>query len=502
MECADNDDRHKIQIYREMTIITNHNFMKIKNFLAMTAAAALAMASCGNLDDEMNGNGGSEPVTDTFPDEEAISGDVSGIWEANSTVYVNGHLIIPEGSSLVIEEGVKVIFDRAGVGANHAAIEVSVDGNLYCCGVEGNPVTFTVFGAENIEEKDKMDGFWGGIVAGSTCGEMLIDHTVIEYTGGQVVEGSPASVNGYYTAGDDAYPQITTNNVNGKYVITNSIIRNGWSDGIYMMGGNAIISGNIFSCTGYDGAEAVNVKSGCKVDVAGNIMFSPNTNGLKLSSSNQSEVRQQALINAYNNTIINSGWRRDGEKGGSIYVEENARVNVFNNLMVNCKFRAMTPSLDNLANVDGGYDAANSMIDYNFYASGNVPSTIIWEGTYEDDGETLTYSGVRLAYEGYDFNHEDYYVGVVDENSIIADSESKASELNPDFVNYDINSDPSLTVYDDSWDFHVNAGSPVLSGAYTAQDKAPYFASAGLSVNGTEYRSPAVQGWFGAFGTR
>ena len=307
-----------------MTIITNHNFMKIKNFLAMTAAAALAMASCGNLDDEMNGNGGSEPVTDTFPDEEAISGDVSGTWEANSTVYVNGHLIVPEGSSLVIEEGVKVIFDRAGVGANHAAIEVSVDGNLYCCGVEGNPVTFTVFGAENIEEKDKMDGFWGGIVAGSTCGEMLIDHTVIEYTGGQVVEGSPASENGYYTAGDDAYPQITTNNVNGKYVITNSIIRNGWSDGIYMMGGNAIISGNIFSCTGYDGAEAVNVKSGCKVDVAGNIMFSPNTNGLKLSSSDQSEVRQQALINAYNNTIINSGWRRDGEKGGSIYVEENA----------------------------------------------------------------------------------------------------------------------------------------------------------------------------------
>ena len=74
--------------------------------------------------------------------------------------------------------------------------------------------------------------------------------------------------------------------------------------------------------------------------------------------------------------------------------------------------------------------------------------------------------------------------------------------INPDFVNYDINSDPSLTAYDDSWDFHVNAGSPVLSGAYTAQDKAPYFASAGLSVNGTEYRSPAVQGWFGAFGTR
>lgn len=100
---------------------------------------------------------------------------------------------------------------------------------------------------------------------------MLIDHTVIEYTGGQVVEGSPAAANGVYTAGDDAYPQITTNNIKGKYVITNSVLRNGWSDGIYLMGGQAIIAGNTFAANGYDGAEAVNVKAGCTVDVAGNI---------------------------------------------------------------------------------------------------------------------------------------------------------------------------------------------------------------------------------------
>ena len=47
----------------------------------------------------------------------------------------------------------------------------------------------------------------------------------------------------------------------------------------------------IFAANGYDGAEAVNVKAGCVVDVAGNVMFSPNTNGLKLSSSGQSEDR-------------------------------------------------------------------------------------------------------------------------------------------------------------------------------------------------------------------
>ena len=67
------------------------------------------------------------------------------------------------------------------------------------------------------------------------------------------MEGAPAANAGYYEAGDDAYPQITTNNVNGKYVITNSILRNGVSDAIYMMGGNAIIMNNLFIANGETG---------------------------------------------------------------------------------------------------------------------------------------------------------------------------------------------------------------------------------------------------------
>ena len=83
------------------------------------------------------------------------------------------------------------------------------------------------------------------------------------------------------------------------------------------------------------------------MDVAGNLLFSPNTNGVKLSSSGQSETRGQVKVQSYNNTIVNAGWRRDGEKGGCVYAEKNVLANVFNNLMVNCKFRAMTPSFKN-----------------------------------------------------------------------------------------------------------------------------------------------------------
>ena len=392
-----------------------------------------------------------------------------------------------------------MIFSDAGVGVNHAAIEFSVDGNLYCLGTEEAPVRLTV--AEDLRTSaNTFAGLWGGIVAGADCEEMIIDHTIIEYTGGQVVEGSPAAENGYYTAGDDAYPQITTNNPDGNYVITNSIIRNGWSDGIYMMGGNAIIAHNIFSATGFDGAEAVNVKSGCKVDVAGNIMFSPNTNGLKLSSSDQSELRHQALIQAYNNTIINSGWRRDGEKGGGIYVEEMANVSVFNNLLVNCKFKAITPAWDEPGSEDC-YDGEHSMIDYNYYASGNTESSIVWEGDYEDDGEILYYSGARYAYEGYAYEHEEYDPSA-DTHSIVATTSEEAAALDPMFVNYSLDSDPANYSWNDSWDFHVQADSPVLEGAYTPSDasRQPFFAAAGLTVNGQTYTSPAVQPWFGAYG--
>ena len=476
--------------------------MKTKAIFVIAALAMVfSMVSCekDNIEPEPVPN--PEDSTQVVPGgPETVSGNVSGVWEAGSTVYVDGHIVVPEGESLTIEQGVTVVFNDAGVGVNHAAIEFSVDGNLYCLGTEDEPVLLTV--AEELRTAaNTFQGLWGGIVAGATCEEMLIDHTVIEYCGGQVIEGSPAAENGYYTAGDDAYPHITTNNVDGRYVITNSILRNGWSDAIYMMGGNAIIADNIFSAIGYDGAEAVNVKSGCTVDVARNIMFSANTNGLKLSSSDQSEVRHQAKIQAYNNTIIGSGWRRDGEKGGGIYVEENADAGVFNNLLVNCKFRATTPAWEEPGSEDC-YDGGHSMIDYNYYASGTVESSIVFSGEYEDDGEMLLYSGVKFPYEGYAFNHEWYDTEKVDANSIIARTADEAVALDPKFVNFDLNMDPASYTFNDSWDFHLTAGSPALdaSKTYTAGDRQPYFATSGLEVNGQTYTSPAVGAWFGAYG--
>ena len=220
-------------------------------------------------------------------------------------------------------------------------------------------------------------------------------------------------------------------------------------------------------------------------------MYSPNTNGLKLSSSGQSETRGQAKVQAYNNTIVNAGWRRDGEKGGCVYAEKNVLANVFNNLMVNCKFRAMTPSFKNPNDPEEGY-SDQSVIDYNFYASGSQKSDIV----YEEE------SGVAYAWAGYNYEHKNYNSGVVDVHSIIATENDLKDPL---FENFAVN-EVALTeyVYDEGWDFHVKSGSPVLAGANSGTDAnlVPYFSTNGLSVNGVTYHSPAVKAQFGAFGLK
>ena len=252
---------------------------------------------------------------------------------------------------------------------------------------------------------------------------------------------------GIYTPGDDFDPQITTNNVNGRYVITNSTLRYGVSDAIYMMGGQGIIQHNTFAGNGETGGEAVNVKAGCKVDAAYNLMFAPNTNGFKLSSSGQNDEagRKQALIRAYNNTIVNAGWRRDGVKGGSVYVEKNALVSVFNNLMVNCKYKAQTPKWGNPA-IDAGC-ATESVIDYNFYAAGTVSSDL------PQDVE----EGTLNSFLGYTLPNKNVFTDYIDLHSPVAASAGDEA-TNPLFVNFNLNA-VALTAYvlNPAWDFHVAA---------------------------------------------
>ena len=410
------------------------------------------------------------------------AGEVSGTWEAYTTVTVTGQLKVPAGKSLTIEEGVEVIFNSSD--ETGAGIEFTVDGNIYCQGAQDAPILFSIPTTQRqFANVTDCKNLWGGFLLNnaSADAEALFDNCIIEYAGSAMIETSPSVTAGIYTAGEDYGVQITTGpQFKGALVVNHCTIRNGFADGIYMQGGHAIITHNTFSGNGATGGEAVNVKAGTNTVIAYNVMYSPNTNGLKLSSSGQDDAagRGQAKCVAYNNTIINAGWRRDGTKGGCIYVEKNILANVFNNLMVNCKYRTQAPKWGTPGVKDGCDD--KSVIDYNCYATSSITSTL----KQDIDGETT------VPYLNYVFNKN--YADAVDAHSVISKG---SNDLGLAFTNYPLDANPvDNTTYDATWDFTATS----LPDGATHGSGLTSIVKTTLNVGGKSYTADIPQPFFGA----
>jgi hypothetical protein len=421
-------------------------------------------------------------ATVSLNDPMNVTGSVEGTWKKYSVINVAGHINVPQGKTLTIEEGVEVVVGTAGQDANTTKIEFIVNGNLYCYGTAESPVTFTVPAAERTAA-NTFARLWGGIIGSETCGEIILDHALVEYTGAVTTATSPSVTAGLFKAGGgEGMVAFNTNNPGGKYVVINSTFRSTGEDAIYVQGGSCIFANNLFYACGEAGGEAINVKAGCKVDAAGNLMYSPNTNGFKLSNAGSSVTRSQAQINAYNNTIINAGWRRDPNKpkGGSVWAEAGCLVNVYNNLIVNCMFGAKAPKFG--VDASDGPDLS-SKIDYNYYASGTAQSNV----------SQHVQNGTVTSFDGFKPGVTDVVYGEHDVRGTAAGSGD------PLFVSFPFAANPPLSyTYDSSWDFHLQATSPALSGGNTSFT--PYFSATGITVNGKEYKSPAPAAHFGAFG--
>lgn len=420
-------------------------------------------------------------VSVTAGDPVTVKGAVEGVWKKYSVINVDGHINVPKGKSLTIEEGVEINISDADQDKNATKIEFIVDGNLYVKGTEEAPVLFSVAPTKRTKD-NAFNRLWGGIIGSQTCGEILLDNAIVEYTGAITTLSSPSVVNGLFKpAGGEGMVAFNTNNPKGKYVIVNSIFRYTGEDAIYVQGGDCIFANNLFYSNGDTGGEAINVKAGCTVDAAYNVMYAPNTNGFKLSSSGQDTgERYQALIKVYNNTIINAGWGRDPQKpkGGSVWIENGALAEVYNNLIVNCMFAVRTSSKD--------APDAKSIVDYNFYASGTQKSSI----------PEHVANGTVTAYDGFKDGVKDIVIGKNDKRGEVP------GKNDPKFVNFPFDTNPLLarTEFSTDWDFHLQAGSPALKGAKT--DVKPYFADKGITIGGKTYKSPAAAAHYGAFGTK
>ena len=399
------------------------------------------------------------------PPVQVPAGNVSGVWEKNTTYIAGGMLVVPADQSLTIQEGVTVIFDGNGT---QGAPEFSIQGNLYCNGTATKPITFTIPEAKRTKA-NIFAGLWGGIQATKTSKEMVLQYVNIEYAGAPTGGTNPSISVGPYADGDPRYGLLFSNPA-GKFVMQNSRIAYTADDGMRIVGGTVLITNNCFVLTGKNGGESVNLKSSVTGTVAYNMSYRAATNAYKWSNKSGSASTPQTDVYVYNNTAVECGWRQTKTgRGGSINIEGGARGLIYNNLIVNCRFGTKVVDDADVANLLVGFNhyyGADQVMANEFY-----PTAVLFK---KGDKETAN------------------------------DIAGVASANDPKFVSYAVSSyastypvDPStLDFMPGTADFRLLAGAPGITKAKTGFTVKP-----SITVNGVAYTAPAPSTTIGAFGT-
>ena len=422
-------------------VVMINRMKKINTLACMLAMAATAVFSTSCENDNINpydyvnngGNNANQGSTEVIKTAVAEYPVGSLVWTKDTTI--DESVEIPVGTSLYIEPGVTVTC-KSEV---QVPIEIVVLGNLYCMGTAEKPVTFT--------SDTKKPADWGGIICGYNSEEVVLNHVNVAYAGATPTESSASFQNKLFkTTIDGGVPAFHFCNVNGKFVMADCFFHDNYNDQTYFTGGQGIIVGNIFADSGNaaDGGEAINVKSGCKLDIANNIIYNACTNAFKLSNAGNSEVIPLTQMTVYNNTMVNCGWRRSkNKKGGSIWLEKAIAPIFVNNLVYDCRFGMKQPKQD-------GADLSNSRVAPNYYFAS-------------------TETGVKQM-------AKDASLGIWNDDDI---KSNVAGQLNPLFKSFrqsdkmNINCEVDEVeqgaplAFDKSWDFNYQADSPALSGGVT-----------------------------------
>lgn len=442
--------------------------MKTKNYFILGAMAIACATACESDAD----------IFDTdkpdLPDQETPVKYPAGsiVWKKDTVVILNDHFLVNRGEALYIEEGAKIVTSNPLVKP-----EIVVLGSLYSMGTADNPVLFTV---EDSSKEDRFSRNWGGIICGYESEELFLNHTIIEYACAETTEESLSFQHQLFkTVSGSGVPAVHFCNIDGRMIIQNSTFRNNAEDHIYITGGQSIVRDNKFIYSGFDGGEAINYKSDCLADISGNLIYDANSNAFKMSNAGFLEFQSHIFI--YNNTVVNTGWRRPSVKGGSTWLESMVLVEIYNNLMVDCRWGIKD-------DVKKPSDAL-SIYTPNFYFS----STAIGVAQMQLDPSNGILSGAN------------------DIMSVSAGDKNPMFTYFPQQANVNINVASNVgdvpAPYDEHWDFSLMEGSPALSNATTAFT--PHFTTNGISMNGlvdilsdNRFYSPAPANYFGAYGKK
>jgi len=305
--------------------------MKKLSLIVLAVSSLTVLFSCKKESTTVN-NGGdtvSNPIK-----SDTICGNVKGTMLAGKTYYVNCDVTVLSTDTLIIQSGVTVRV------LNNATFFIS--GVIMSEGTEASPITFSG------PSDDSPAGSWGGFQC-DTANYVSFVWTHIIATGGPDETGSPR--------------KTIKLAKNSPFIMQDSWIYGGEDDGLRLQGAQISILRNTIQAIGTTDGEAINIKDGCVGDIAYNYIWSIAGSGIKVETSD-AVFFPQTSVNIYNNTVVNSGFRRGaGEPGRAILMDLFAKGNIYNNILVNTYWGLEITPLVDTVNVHYGNNLFYSTVD-------------------------------------------------------------------------------------------------------------------------------------------
>ncbi len=399
-----------------------------------------------------------QPVDNSKP----LCNAIKGTMKEGLEYHIGCDVTVNKGDTLLVQQGAKIYFD-----GNYNII---VRGSIVCLGTKEKPIWFTVkdlaktdVAGASILTDPAYVGKWGGILGDTSTKMMIFKWTHVEFGCGPL---ATSPVYGMSGGGKPAY-MLNVVNPDGLFVLEDSWIYGGVDDPIRIQGGHIHVMRNTFEKGGLTGGEYLNIKSGTVGNVAYNLMIGAATNGVK--PSNNGSRGQVTTIYAYNNTFVESGYRRaSAGRGGSINFEEGSRGKAFNNLIVNCRYGLRIVGYDgsysgnalkaaDFANIDYGYN-------YNYCDSLKLANQI-----YPVPFSTVPKSTDIPAIAGW--LPANYLTCLTASTAAcdIYDGTPVVGQNDPQFVNFPVKQNRNLgtVAYATGWDFHLKSTSPALNKGFT-----------------------------------
>lgn len=422
-------------------------------------------------------------------------------WGPHLTYHVTGNVFVEPTGSLTLLEGTTVIVD--------GQYSFTVRGNFYSYGTATDSVVFTV-PAKQRTNANIFAGLWGGIMSSNTDGtntfaadEMVVQYTRVEFAGmlGQAWQdivklGEVADTNTPEYA-------LFFNNPDGVCVIQNSTFAYSADVAVQIDQGKILVSNNAFILNGKAGGEAIDLKVGTYGDIAYNLFYKVATNGVKFNAKGGTTE-----LHIYNNTAVECGWRQTShsDHGGSFNVEQGGKGVVYNNLIVNSTrgVRFSDGKLPDVAHLSNGFNFHYLSITSPVGTDNFTPEFYPADGfTIYGNGKTGPASVDSTFETAHDIPAPVYTNNVFDKVATIA------AGHDPLFVKFAVTTfdvaaavaaeEPANESFPAAFDFHLQAGSPALTGGNT--NFSPYNA-ASLTAGGKTYASPKPSSYFGAFGSK